>query len=94
MQAIPIGLKAEEDKIYGQERREDLLDCTLSVFHKVNEHLCCSDVSPDEERKDWEHIRTPSNRVLEDLFKSTHSDKGYQIFTPEVYERVKSESKF
>ena len=93
--AIPIGINKDEDKIYGQERREDLLDCTLMLFHKVNEKLNCSHLSPaQEESKDWDIMRIPTNEVLESFFKLTHSDKGYQIFTPEVYEKVKTEHKF
>ena len=95
IQSIPIGVDKEQDKLYGQERREDLLDCTLLVFHKVNEILHCSHLSPaHEESKDWDIMRVPSNEVLESLFKATHSDKGYQIFTPEVYEKIKTEVRF
>ena len=94
IKAIPIGINKEEDRIYGQERREDLLDCTLMLFHKVNEVLHCSNFSPaQEESKEWDILRIPTNEVLENLFKATHSDKGYQIFTPEVYEKVKTEYK-
>lgn len=39
-------------------------------------------------------MRIPTNESLESLFKATHSDKAYQIFTPEVYEKIKTESKF
>ena len=39
-------------------------------------------------------MRIPTNSVLESLFKATHSDKAYQIFTPEVYEKVKTERKY
>ena len=39
-------------------------------------------------------MRIPTNQSLESLFKATHSDKAYQIFTPEVYEKIKTERKF
>ena len=32
--------------------------------------------------------------MLETLYRMTHSDKSYQIFTPKVYERIKKEEKF
>lgn len=82
--------------MYSQERREDLLESTLVVFHRANELLNCSHITPgmEEESKDWDVMRKPSNDVLESLFKQTHSDKAYQIFTPEVYELVKTEKKF
>ena len=38
---IPVGLNREEDKIYGENRREDLFECTLVLFHKINELLDC-----------------------------------------------------
>ena len=95
VKAIPIGLNAETDRDYGQERREDLLDSTLLLFYKTNELLNCSNFSPaDEESKDFLVIHTPTNEVLATLFKLTHSDKDYMIFTPEVYERIKKEEKF
>ena len=94
--AIPVGLNKEEDKIYGENRREDLLECTLLLFHKVNELLQISHISPssEEETKDWEVIHIPTNHVLESLFRDTHSQKEFQIFSPEVYEKIKTERKF
>ena len=90
--AIPVGLSSESDHDYGQERREDLLDSTLLLFYKVNELLNCSHVSPaEEESKEFMIMRAPTNEVLETLFRLTHSDKSYLIFTPEVYERIKKE---
>ena len=82
--------------MYDQEKREDLLECTTIVFHKVNELLNCSHFSPatEEESKEWDVMRIPTNAALESLFKATHSDKAYQIFTPEVYEKIKTERKF
>ena len=73
-----------------------MLESMLIVFHRVNEILHCSHLTPDmeEESKEWDVMRKPTNDVLESLFKQTHSDKGYQIFTPEVYTRVKTEKKF
>lgn len=93
---IPVGLNREEDKIYGENRREDLFECTLVLFHKINELLDCYNVSAtsEEETKEWDVIKTPVNRVLESLFRDTHSQKDYQIFTPEVYKKIKSERKF
>ena len=71
IKAIPIGLNKEEDKMYSQERREDLLESTLVVFHRANELLNCSHITPgmEEESKDWDVMRKPSNDVLESLFK-------------------------
>jgi hypothetical protein len=76
---IPVGLNKEEDRIYGENRRMDLLECTLLLFHKINELLDCFSVSDssNEEAKEWEVIKTPVNRVLENLFKDTHSQKDY-----------------
>lgn len=57
--------------------------------------LNCSHYSPaEEESKEFLVMRTPTNELLETLFKLTHSDKSYQIFTPETYERIKQEEKF
>ena len=74
----------------------DLMECTLLLFHKINELLDCFSVSDssNEEAKEWEVIKTPVNRVLENLFKDTHSQKDYLIFTPEVYKKIKTELKF
>ena len=78
------------------ERREDLLEATLSLFYKVNEILDCSHYSPaaEEESKEFLVMRAPTNEVLETLFKLTHSDKSFQIFTADVYEQIKKEDKF
>ena len=93
--AIPGGLNAEEDKTYQENRRDDLLECTLLIFHRVNELLQVATISPsEEETKEWEIIHKPQNKILESLFKFTHSQRDFQIFTPEVYEAVKSEKKF
>ena len=46
VKAIPLGLDREQDQMYDQEKREDLLESAILVFHKVNEKLHCTNFSP------------------------------------------------
>lgn len=51
VKSIPLGLNKADDKIFVKDIREDLLECTLILFRKVNEHLNFSYTSTDS---DWE----------------------------------------
>jgi len=93
--AIPTGMRAESDRSYGLERREDLLESTLLLFYKVNELLDCLHAPPDEESKEREKMAKPAtNSIMETLFERTHSDKRFSICTPEVHDAIKTERKF
>jgi hypothetical protein len=87
---IPLGLSLEEDPSYNLEIRDGLFECTLLLFKKVTDYFGCT--LPQQE-SGWEVIKD-TNTQIEMLLAETHSDKDQKIFTPDVYNKIKSEKTF
>lgn len=74
---IPLGF-VNEDKIYKQERHDDLYDCTIKILKKVIQTLT------------YQIYKGSLTSTQQLIFNQTHSGEGY-MFSNNVYALIKGE---